>query len=718
MLLALEIEQVRLAAPDCYTVLLVVRRGTSNINPAEDFENAGEEIFVCSQDFGGGAAPLSRAGEDAHDRVAPEELCGTASGRAGATALEVERAAQYRRPTLLPEFRPRVVYIPREEQFAEQAKGGAGTSSPASDPYSSLLQLEIVLVPSATSGLQDVVDDTARTSAQVEQEELTQDIDRNHSRWLDFARGYDRGRAIAFSWNVNLLSGANDTASWRKTFTCPRRVQSFSVHLYPVKSARVLTYFVERRHEDFVRALHAREFGDLFHASERDEQLQEPARTACEPTFLTQETANHPAEEEVGRGRRVGVDVVDAFGEDVLRNRVELRLPGMAAKTLHNQELAKAALPFTIPVSSLRRIRKTPRVRDLYRQLEQRNSKKRDDIEQIVLKLHHGRISLDALQDEKRRLEKSQKSLLDTNSRLEKKVAQTVFPDLTEVDVDLYFAGANNPHDLYLILQCADARYQQTRKNLVTLWNSWKKVEQILHASRSTPAQITHVAEVLGELKGRVRAEYRKGGKEYERLKELVQGQDVLVRQLQDRIKRIEKGGGLASGDRGGSFFPERETEGRGLGVTEGEGGTASGMPVIDQIELLKLRAEAASLQTLLEKTAARDIKDKLGGGKNRDHEEELLTELSRVQEDVALGGERVRAMVAEIRQKAERDEGRKAVAEVDLEFHRFREQMLRCQEAALAAEIEAAERGAEREKYRLELLLSEKDAKLRALEQ
>eukprot|EP00392_Amoebophrya_sp_AT5.2_P005385 g5394.t1 len=658
MLLALEIEQVRLAAPDCYTVLLVVRRGTSNINPAEDFENAGEEIFVCSQDFGGGAAPLSRAGEDAHDRVAPEELCGTASGRAGATALEVERAAQYRRPTLLPEFRPRVVYIPREEQFAEQAKGGAGTSSPASDPYSSLLQLEIVLVPSATSGLQDVVDDTARTSAQVEQEELTQDIDRNHSRWLDFARGYDRGRAIAFSWNVNLLSGANDTASWRKTFTCPRR-----------------------------------------------------------------ETANHPAEEEVGRGRRVGVDVVDAFGEDVLRNRVELRLPGMAAKTLHNQELAKAALPFTIPefalqlkrviaktsnniypkVSSLRRIRKTPRVRDLYRQLEQRNSKKRDDIEQI---------------DEKRRLEKSQKSLLDTNSRLEKKVAQTVFPDLTEVDVDLYFAGANNPHDLYLILQCADARYQQTRKNLVTLWNSWKKVEQILHASRSTPAQITHVAEVLGELKGRVRAEYRKGGKEYERLKELVQGQDVLVRQLQDRIKRIEKGGGLASGDRGGSFFPERETEGRGLGVTEGEGGTASGMPVIDQIELLKLRAEAASLQTLLEKTAARDIKDKLGGGKNRDHEEELLTELSRVQEDVALGGERVRAMVAEIRQKAERDEGRKAVAEVDLEFHRFREQMLRCQEAALAAEIEAAERGAEREKYRLELLLSEKDAKLRALEQ
>ena len=40
-------------------------------------------------------------------------------------------------------------------------------------------------------------------------------------------------------------------------------------------------------------------------------------------------------------------------------------------------------------VSSLRRIRKTPRVRDLYRQLEERNSKKRDDIEQIVLKLHH-----------------------------------------------------------------------------------------------------------------------------------------------------------------------------------------------------------------------------------------------------------------------------------------------------------------------------------------
>ncbi len=190
----------------------------------------------------------------------------------------------------------------------------------------------------------------------------------------------------------------------------------------------------------------------------------------------------------------------------------------------------------------MRQIRKTPREKDWTAQLKYRNATKLEEIAKILEKLNDGRIALDAMKDEKQRLEQEKLELLDENNRTERQLQELVFPDLTEVDVDLYFAGSNNPHDLYLKMQCCDARYQKARENLVRLFSVHQKCEKIREDSLRTPTQVAQLAEILVELRQRVRAEYKSGHSEYERLKTLAQEQDQLVNQLQTRIQQIDKG--------------------------------------------------------------------------------------------------------------------------------------------------------------------------------
>ena len=47
---------------------------------------------------------------------------------------------------------------------------------------------------------------------------------------------------------------------------------------------------------------------------------------------------------------------------------------------------------------------------------------------------------------------------------------------MTDVEVDLYLSGKNNPWNLYHILQCCDQRFQKTRKRLVKLFGVWKRL--------------------------------------------------------------------------------------------------------------------------------------------------------------------------------------------------------------------------------------------------
>ncbi|CAD7948107.1 unnamed protein product [Amoebophrya sp. A25] len=596
--------------------------------------------------------------------------------------------------------------------------------------------------------------------AMVDARPVSPDLDWRFAYWLDFVRHY-KSTAHSFSWTF-YPSSAQATAQ-RKSFGCATAVvETLSVKVEAVTDSSVRRYFEDGAAENFIRAQQAREF-DLIVKEEPPDAVTGKRRRSFDAiertpeqddtTFDNSGTNENDEKENLGRHnfatstspssfRPRGVASPSALA--VLRRRVSFCLsPPLSPKSPRGrkgEDMLKgdrlAHIPdfaFAWKVSDLSRVRKTPRHQDFTLNLVERNATKRAEIADLVKVLHARQVSLTAMEEERTQLEKQRRVLLHENAKLETEMEDIVHPDLTDIDADLYFAGANNPHDLYLKLHCADARLQRTRDKLLHTFGMWKKLEKLVEQSMETPEKLAQTADAIVEMRERLRSDYAADYAEYERLATLVQEQDVLLNQLQDRIKKVESYGSvMLTGAT--ARLAEYITDKSSSGEEEKAGASAQEiasskprvmMPVIDRIEHIQLQTENAELQTRITKLRTRLPPP--------DKETEVFSMLRMTKDDVKITQEQIREKLSLIKATARkhklvlnefRDSSGKKFgdlqgannADPEMEVLRFKERQLEGQLEALNTENRMSEIEHQHELFRLRGLLADKSRALASI--